>query len=126
QLRLVTLDPGYRVYFEGRDEPIEISAEVEDNIALFESIEKGAGAQLTKYLVSAEETYRLALRSFLYTTFADIRPVANREVLARAGKFAQLLTESLASMVNRTVRDRRLRQVLGFPAVFLGASPYTA
>ncbi len=32
QLQLVTLDPGYRVYFEGQAEPIEISASLEENI----------------------------------------------------------------------------------------------
>ncbi len=46
--------------------------------------------------------------------------------MARAGKFSRLLTESLASLVDRTVYDPRLRQVLGFPAVFLGASPFIA
>ena len=60
QLSLVTLDPGYRVYFEGDDQPVDVHAEVDDNIDLFESIEPGAGARLEKYLASAYETYELA------------------------------------------------------------------
>ena len=43
QLKLVTLDPGYRVYFEGVAEPLDVSAELEDNLELFEAIEPGAG-----------------------------------------------------------------------------------
>ena len=79
QLQLVTLDPGYRVFFEGVAEPVDISAEVEENIALFEGIEKGAGARLAAYLESAREVYELAKARFLYTTFADFRPLLKRD-----------------------------------------------
>ncbi len=125
QLDLVTLDPGYRVYFEGEKDPLDITADLEENVALFESVQKGAGKRLRRYLASAGETYELAKAHFLYTTFADIRPVATREVLARTGRFLQLLTEPLASFVARSFREKRLRQILGYPAVFLGASPYS-
>jgi len=124
QLRLVTLDPGYRVYFEGQDEPLDISAHKQENIALFESVEPGAGAKLEKYLESAKSTYELAKRKFLYTSFADLRPMITREVLAQAVKFVTLLLTPLGTFVGRRFRDLRLRQVLGYPAVFLGASPF--
>ena len=124
QLRLITLDPGYRVYFEGVDKPLDISAHKEENIALFESVEKGAGARLAKYLDSARATYELAKRKFLYTSFADLRPMVTREVLAQAGKFVTLLLTPLGTFVGRRFRDLRLRQILGYPAVFLGASPF--
>jgi phytoene desaturase len=124
QLNLVTLDPGYRVYFEGSTEPLDISADLEENIAIFESVETGAGAKLRRYLDSARETYELAKLRFLYTSFADIRPLFRRDVLSRAGRFMRLLVQPLSSFVAQTVRDPRLRQVLGYPAVFLGSSPY--
>ncbi len=124
QLSLVTLDPGYRVYFEGLDEPVDISAEYEDNVELFESIEVGAGARLEKYLVSASVTYELAKLRFLYTSFADIRPLMRGDVLSKTGKFLRLLLEPLSSFVGRKFSDHRLRQILGYPAVFLGSSPY--
>ncbi|MFZ2964866.1 MAG: phytoene desaturase family protein [Rhodoglobus sp.] len=124
QFELVTLDPGYRVYFEGEARPLDIAADVDENIALFEGIEPGAGSRLRTYLDSAKRTYDLAKLRFLYTTFADIRKLARRDVLARTGTFLRLLTEPLDRLVARTVRDPRLRQVLGYPAVFLGSSPY--
>ncbi|NYF09384.1 phytoene desaturase [Leifsonia sp. AK011] len=124
QLSLVTLDPGYRVYFEGVDEPLDISTEVQDNLELFESIEKGAGNRLATYLDSARETYDLAKKRFLYTTFADFRPLLRKDVLSRTGRFLRLLIQPLSSFVGGKFRDRRLRQVLGYPAVFLGSSPY--
>jgi len=124
QLKLVTLDPGYRVYFEGVDEPIDISASREENIEIFESIEKGAGKKLDAYLDSALDTYDMAKKKFLYTTFADLRPLVTKDVLSRTGKLGVMLTQPLSRLVARTVRDLRLRQILGFPAVLLGSSPY--
>lgn len=124
QLSLVTLDPGYRVYFEGDTAPVDISADVEENIAIFESIEPGAGPKLRRYLESARETYELAKLRFLYTSFADFRPLVRRDVVSRAGRFMRLLLQPLSSFVAQTVREPRLRQILGYPAVFLGSSPY--
>jgi phytoene desaturase len=124
QLRLLTLDPGYRVVFEGVDEPIDISADRQENLDLFESIEPGAGARLDAYLDSAKHTYDMAKEKFLYTSFADLRPIMTRAVLAQVGTLARLLLEPLNRLVARTVQDYRLRQVLGYPAVFLGASPF--
>lgn len=123
QLSLVTLDPGYRVYFEGEDKPLDISANRQENIELFESVQKGAGAKLSAYLDSAASVYELAKRKFLYTSFEKLGPVFTREVLKQGGTFAKLLLSPLSTLVKRTVRDHRLRQVLGYPAVFLGSSP---
>jgi phytoene desaturase len=124
QLNLVTLDPGYRVYFEGETEPLDIAAEVEDNLELFESVERGAGERLARYLDSARETYELAKARFLYTTYADFRPLLKSDVLSRTGTFLRLLVQPLSSFVSQKFKDRRLRQILGYPAVFLGSSPY--
>ena len=109
QLQLVTLDPGYRVYFEGSDEPLDISADRDENIALFEGVEKGAGARLDKYLTSAKEVYELAKLRFLYTTFADIRPLLRRDVLSQAARFVKLLLQPLSSFVSHRFTDRRLQ-----------------
>jgi len=123
QLSLVTLDPGYRVFFEDVAEPITVTASREENIELFESIERGAGRKLDRYLDSAEEVYDLAKRKFLYTSFARLGPVFTREVIGKGGSFLRLLVRPLSRLVARTVKDRRLRQILGYPAVFLGSSP---
>lgn len=44
-------------------------------------------------------------------------------MLRNAPKLAELLTRSLQSFVSQRFSDRRLQQVLGYPAVFLGSSP---
>ena len=123
QLDLVTLDPGYRIYSEGDPVPIEIRRRREDNVALFESIEPGAGAALERYLDSAKSVYALADAQFLHTTFAKLRPVFTRDVLRRGAEFARLLLQPLDRFVARRFTDPRLRQILGYPAVFLGSRP---
>jgi phytoene desaturase len=124
QLDLVTLDPGYRMYSEGHANSIDIAASRAENIALFESIEPGAGDRLARYLDSAGEVYDLAKRHFLYTTFESIRPLMTPDVVRRLPRFAKLFGSSLDTAAGDVVTDARLRQVLGFPAVFLGSSPY--
>ncbi|MCS5485788.1 phytoene desaturase family protein [Curtobacterium flaccumfaciens pv. beticola] len=126
EMDLVKLDPGYRVYSEGHDEPIDLLADREANIALFESIEPGAGDRMRKYLDSAEDTYAMAVRRFLYTTFEDLTKLAAPDVLRRLPKLARLLLQPLSTFASKAVQDRRLWQVLGYPAVFLGTSPYAA
>src|SRR5690606_33754919 len=69
QLDLTLLDPGYRVFHEGFAEPLETRVARADNVALFESVEPGAGAALEEYLDSAGHTYRMAIEHFLYTSF---------------------------------------------------------
>ena len=125
QLTLTLLDPGYRVFFEGENaESIDILADHDANVELFESIEPGAGVKITGYLDSAKETYELAKKYFLYSTFQDFRPLFVKPVLTRTLRLVRLLLESLNSFAGRVVKDARLRQVLGYPAVFLGSSPF--
>lgn len=123
QLDLVTLDPGYRVFSQSGEEPLDVRAARAGNIALFESVEPGAGAALDRYLKSARDTYRMAVDRFLYSTFASFRPLLRPDVLARVPRLARLLLQSLQRFAAGSVREPRLRQILGYPAVFLGTSP---
>ena len=124
QLDLVQLDPGYRVYFEGDRRPVDIQATREKNIALFDSLEPGAGSKLAAYLDSASEVYGMAKKRFLYSTFASFTPLLRRDVLARGPRLARLLLQPLSSFVAKRFTDPRIRQILGYPAVFLGSSPF--
>ncbi|MFB2557200.1 phytoene desaturase family protein [Herbiconiux liangxiaofengii] len=127
ELDLVKLDPGYRVYFEDEFEPIDLRADRAANLELFESIEPGSGVRMAGYLDSAEQTYELAKEYFLYSSFEKLGPVFTAgPVLKRLPRLVRLLTEPLASFAGHTVKDPRLVQVLGYPAVFLGSSPYAA
>ncbi|MFP7834679.1 phytoene desaturase family protein [Marisediminicola sp. LYQ134] len=123
QLTLVTLDPGYRVLFENA-ESIDIAADPDENLEIFERIEPGSRKKIVKYLASAADTYEMAKRRFLYTSFESLLPLLRGDVLSRLPRLARLLLQPLSTLAARTVKDDRLRQILGFPAVFLGSSPF--
>ena len=126
QLDLVPLDPSYRVFFEGHAEPVEVLPDRDRNRRLFESIEPGAGDRLGEHLASADDAYDVALRRFLYSSFDSPVGLAHPEVLRRLPRLARLLGQSLDGLVAGRFEDRRLRQLLGYPAVFLGSSPRRA
>ena len=123
ELNLTLLDPGYRVFVEDGSAPLDISAGLEANVATFERVEPGAGEKLRAYLASARTTYDLAKDRFLYSTFQSIRPLLQADVLRRAGTLVSLLARPLDRYVARSFTHPTLRQVLGYPAVFLGSSP---
>lgn len=127
-LELQQLDPGYRVLFEPREgaaaEVVDIAADRARNLALAERLEPGSGPVLDRYLDSAKWVYDTAKRYFLYTTFQDLRPLFVRDVVRGLPRLVPMLTESLHRYVTRRFRDRRLAQILQYPAVFLGSSPF--
>lgn len=130
QLDLVPLQPGYRIYGEPTgaepEAPIDVPAGEQAVAALFERRESGAGGRISAYLASATKTYRAAVRSFLYNPFSSWRDFTSRAVLTAAPAVLPLLFRSLWSFAARRFQDLRLRQILAYPAVFLGTSPFAA
>ncbi|WP_296195567.1 phytoene desaturase family protein [uncultured Microbacterium sp.] len=144
QLKLIPLDPAYRVYVEqagatqtgsatttttatatATDEhPIDIRSGAEHATALFESIEPGAGSTLSGYLESAREAYDLAVGRFLYDSYASTQGLRDPALVKRLPVLGPLLTGTLARFVDRRFTDTRLRRILEYPAVFLGGSPF--
>lgn len=124
ELDLVPLSPAYRVYFEGVSDALDIESGREAATALFESIEPGAGARLDAYLDSAGDAYELAVDRFLYDTYETLSGLRDPAILRRLPTLAPLLARPLATHIAKRFADPRLRQVLGYPAVFLGGSPF--
>ena len=124
ELDLVRLSPAYQTRNEGQNDKLLMSENLDEIKAMFESIEPGAGLALQRYLDSAEDAYKLSIKHFLYTNFRDARSFFHPEVLARLFEFLKLLVTPLWTFSGKYVKDERLKKMLNFPAVFLGASPY--
>jgi len=126
ELDLVPLDPAYRVYSDPSTglSPLDVRSGRAHAVALFDSVEPGAGARLDTYLDSAADAYDLAVTRFLYDTYETTSGLRDPALLRRAPRLAPLLTRSLARHVESRFADPRLRQILEYPAVFLGGSPY--
>ena len=123
QLDLVELDPGYRVVYE-RGDTIDVPRGLERTVEAFDRVEPGSGPRLRRYLRSARDTYEIAKQRFLYTSFESYGPLLRGDVVVRLPKLLRLLLQPLDSFAGRIVREPRLRQILGYPAVFLGSSPF--
>lgn len=126
QLDLRRLDPGYRVFFE--DHLAEPPTDVVTGHAqeLFDSLDPGSSSALRAYLDSGAQVYELAKKHFLYTDFAHPLDLVRPEVLRNLPRLATLLGTSMKNYVARRFPEPRQRQILGYPAVFLGASPGSA
>ncbi|MFG6502547.1 phytoene desaturase family protein [Microbacterium sp. P05] len=123
ELDLVRLDPAYRVY-SADAAPLDVVSGRAEAIALFESVEPGAGARVDAYLDSAADAYELAVTKFLYDPYSSTEGLRDPELVRRLPQLAPLLLRPLSSLIDSKFTDRRLRQILGYPGVFLGGSPY--
>lgn len=126
QLDLVPLAPAYRTWFQGRAHPVDIHSGRATATATFDSMDPGSGRLLDAYLDSAAQTYALAKEHFLYDDFESKRGLLHPAVLRRGARMAALLGTSLGRFIARRFRDPRQRQLLGYPAVFLGTDPFHA
>jgi phytoene desaturase len=123
ELDLVPLTPAYRVFGPDGD-PLDIVSGRDAAASLFDAVEPGAGPALEAYLDSAGDAYDLAVSRFLYDPYTTLAGLRDPALLRRLPQLLPLLTTSLANHVERRFADSRLRQVLEYPAVFLGGSPY--
>nr|WP_201471446.1 phytoene desaturase family protein [Microbacterium hydrocarbonoxydans] len=130
QLDLTVLDPGYRVFREphadGMPTPVTVPSGRAAVTELFESREPGSSEALDAYLDSAHEARTMAEKYFLYNPFTRLRTLMSPEVLRALPRLASLLGTRLQSFAARRFRDPVLRQILGYPAVFLGTDPRSA
>ncbi len=124
-LELEKLTPAYKVFYE-HAAPVTIVGNVDDDARTFEEIEAGAGDALKKYVQRSNDIYRLSLDHFLYTNFQHIGDLVNKAILKKIFLLPQLLLRPIDSYVSSYVSDTRLKQILEYPTVFLGTSPFSA
>ncbi|MEX3506872.1 phytoene desaturase family protein [Corynebacterium sp. LK2590] len=119
---LTELSPAYRIFNEAGH-----AADIDGTVVeFFDQRTPGQGARLGDYLATASDTYRLALKHFLYTTFSHPSQLLHPDILRRLPRLAKLLGQSLQSYVGSRFSDPLLRQVLTYPAVFLSTEPAAA
>lgn len=125
ELDLVKLTPAYKV-FSGRKAPITITGDLEIDAATFEAIEPGSGEKLTAYVKKSKHTYETALKYFLYSNFEKKSELMQKEIVKNGKEFATLATTPIHRHVQKYVKNAQLQQILEYPMVFLGSSPFSA
>ncbi|WP_061015967.1 phytoene desaturase family protein [Microbacterium sp. CCH5-D1] len=131
QLDLVRLDPGYRVFrapgaVDASPTPVTVPAGREEVTRLFEALEPGSTAALDAYLDSAQDAGAMARKYFLYNPFTRMRSLLAPEVVRALPRLGALLGTRLQSYAARRFDHPVVRQILGYPAVFLGTDPRSA
>ncbi len=121
---LIRLDPAYKVFFE-TIEPVTITGDLEKNLKTFETLEPGAAEKLRSYIKRGRRHYDAALTYFLYNPFKRYVDLANREVIKASPSLLPMFSQTLHSYVARHFKRQELQQILEYPSVFLGASPFT-
>lgn len=116
---LKRLDPSYRVIWEQGYS--DIPADTEKLKQLFESWEPGAGKQLDKFLKEAAFKYRIGMQKLVYKPGLSVKEFADAEMLR--GVFKMDVFTSMKSHVNKYFKHERIRQLMEFPVLFLGALP---
>ena len=114
---LTKLSPAYRVYF-GKDDFIDIEDSPEKICKKFESIEKGSGEKLKKYLKIAKENYEIGVTDMLYKMPGNsLLELVSKKTIKRVRFFLSNIRKD----VRRDFKNPKLRSILEFPVLFLGA-----
>jgi phytoene desaturase len=124
-LTLVKLDPRYRIYYE-QGESLDIHDNINQNYELFERIEPGSAAKLKEFLQISKRLYQQATEKLVYNHIEIPGSLGNWGLIKEALPMLMTtnLLQSLDGLVSKYIKDERLKKILEFPAVFLGASPY--
>ncbi|MGE5355125.1 MAG: phytoene desaturase family protein [Deltaproteobacteria bacterium] len=115
---LVKLDPGYQVYFGAKDS-ISISADVEKIKAEFEKNEPGSASKLQKFINNARENYEIAINDLVYKPGQNLMEIVNFKTFSKLFQFV----DTIKAQVGRSIKNPKLRQIMEFPVLFLGAKP---
>ena len=111
------LNPAYRVYFD-KKEYIDIDNSIEKIILKFEEIEKGSGEKLRRFINNAKENYNIGVTDMLYK-MPGLSPL--ELVSLKTIKKIKLFISTIRKEVHKEFKNPKLRSVLEFPVLFLGA-----
>tara|TARA_B100001778_G_scaffold240360_1_gene200760 strand:- start:814 stop:2289 length:1476 start_codon:yes stop_codon:yes gene_type:complete len=115
---LEKLDPAYEVYFGTKDKVI-INGELEKICFAFENEEKGSGEKLKKFIKNAEINYNIAIKEVVYRPGISPLELITSETVTKLNYFIRNIQQD----VYREFKNDKLRQLLQFPVLFLGAKP---
>ena len=116
---LTRLDPSYRIIWPDGD--TDIPADLSELKKLFNSWEPGAGKQLDAFLEEAEFKYKTGMEKLVYKPGLSIFEFADTDILK--GLLRMDVFSSMKKHIHKYFRHHRIRQLLEFPVLFLGALP---
>lgn len=116
---LTRLDPSYQVYWE--DEHVDIPADYGELKARFERLEPGSSQRLDSYLKEATVKYRIGIQDLVYKPGQSLAEFLDWNVIKNVFKLD--VFTSIKAHVSKHFQSEKLRQLMEFPVLFLGALP---
>ncbi len=121
-LDIVRLDPSYRFINKDSKWPvIDVPADKEAAMRLFESIESGAGEKLQGYIDNAEFKYGVGYERFMYKNFDSVFDFLNWEVMTKGLRVG--IFKNLQKHIESHFKTPELHKLLQWAAVLLGSNP---
>jgi len=116
--QLDRLSPGYQVFF-GKDDIFPVEDSIAKIAARFEEIEAGSGAKLERFLTKARNNYDIAVKDLVYRPGVSPLELVTPQTVKKVGLFFT----NIRKQVERQFTNPKLRSLLQFPVLFLGAKP---
>ncbi|MGD1980320.1 MAG: phytoene desaturase family protein [Flavobacteriaceae bacterium] len=115
---LERLDPGYQVVF-GENDSIAIGDSLEKIYQVFEQEEEGSSTKLKRFIDRAKENYEIAIKDLVYRPGISPLELVTPTTIKKINYFISNIKKD----VYKEFKSPRLRQILQFPVLFLGAKP---
>lgn len=115
---LEKLNPAYEVYFDTLSS-IEIPDNLTEILSIFEKEEKGSAVHLDQFLKEAKFNYDVAIKDLVYRPGITITELITPVTIQKVNQFFS----SIRTKVRKKIKSHKLRQIMEFPVLFLGAKP---
>lgn len=115
---LEKLNPAYEVYFDTLNS-IKIPDNLPDILDIFEKEEKGSAKHLDQFLNNAKFNYDVAIKDLVYRPGISIVELITPVTIQKVNQFFT----SIRTTVRKKIKNHKLRQIMEFPVLFLGAKP---
>ncbi len=116
---LVALDPQFEILFN--DGNLQIPKNYDELKVIFETVEKGAGDQLDHFIKSAKYKYQVGMQDFVNKPCYSWSEFISPKIAMSALKLN--LLSNFRDYVAGYFSSQKLRTLMEFPVIFLGASP---
>jgi len=117
---LIRLDPSYRVVFGSKDHEDQ-SASMAELEAMFERLDPGSSERLNKFLVEAAYKYEVGIKDLVHKPSRSLLEFADFRILK--GLFQLDLLKDMRKHVAEVSTHPKLKAIMEFPVLFLGALP---
>lgn len=114
---LIRLDPSYTVVF-GKDEFVNIPANLAEFRNLLESMEPGVGPKFDEFMKQAAYKYKVGIQDLVYRPSRSIFEFTSPSLLADIIRMD--VFQSMAKHVRKFFKDEKIIRLMEFPVIFLG------